>query len=115
MSRLRYFDDNNLVTLAQVIKQKFGWVSITIDLTVANWVAQDDIYVQTYQVLGMTADTVGQTGLSITATEAARLDAGNCGLRVIDQGNDYIKFAVDTVPTNTIPVTLNAIGISRGA
>ena len=29
--------------------------------------------------------------------------------------NDYIKFAVDTVPTNTIPVTLNAIGISRGA
>lgn len=85
-----------------------------------NWVQTEDndrvYYVQTLDVLGVTANSNGDLGLSQTASIEERKAAREAHLMVIGQGANQITLAADgTKPAVNIPVIITIFPKSASA
>lgn len=89
------------------VDDEYAQKTITGTLLSSGWTLSNSVYTQSLIFNGVTANTVGVVGLSLTITDAAREAASAVGLRLKSQSANTLTFEATDEPTENIPVILN--------
>ena len=84
--------------------------SVTFTLPSSSWTSSSGVYTKQVTVQGVTANTIGDVGLSISATTAQRSAAQAANIALTGQTTNKLTFTATSVPTVDIPMVLNVIG-----
>lgn len=81
--------------------------TISANIPANGWTASGGVYTQTINVTGITTNTVGTVGLSLSATSTQREEARENNLTLIGQGDGTLTFEADDELTVDIPISIN--------